>query len=586
VLAVTALLASVAVAPAGAAPSQAGDWTDPAEANRVDHVKPGIDWFDCSPLVLEGSADCGTATVPVDYDKPSGAKTELAVLRLRARKPKQRIGSLFVNPGGPGGSGVSLAAYSAAFLSADLLDRFDIVGFDPRGTNLSDNVRCWKNLGEQAKALAGLAPAFPFANAQLGPYVQSAKAFGTACSSAVGRPLNAALSTAETARDMDVLRHALGDSQLTYLGFSYGSYLGTVYANMFPDRVRAVAIDGVLDPVGWAGTPGTSSVPQTARIKSGEGAAQAMAALLTRCGEKGRTTCAFASVGTGDPVRSYASIIAGLKAAPVQFDGWALDYPTLMSFLLGDLYDPYAGVMVDSDLTWIWTLLHGDPTAAAQAAQALALRRSVTSAAAERSAAFRDKVKHLSAGAGFAVQWPYDNSLETFQTVLCSDGLNPADAGYWAGYSSFAESAAPGFGPLWTWASAPCATNTWTVRDPAAYRGPFTRRTANPVLVVGYQHDPATNYAGAVSVSNLLPNSRLLSNDNWGHTAWGTSDCDTAATTAYLVSLTLPAKGTLCHSDIQPFTDPIAAEQRAAVQRPLRTAPVDALAPMGVTPRS
>ena len=116
-----------------------------------------------------------------------------------------------------------------------------------------------------------------------------------------------------------------------------------------------------------------------------------------------------------------------------------------------------------------------------------------------------------------------------------------------------ADKRAPYFGRLWAWMSAPCATKTWTADDEDAYRGPFNRRTASPILVVGSEWDPATNYEGAVKAASLLPNSYLLSNDNWGHTAYGTSECATSAIDTYLLTRAVPAPGTYCHGDMQPF---------------------------------
>jgi hypothetical protein len=157
----------------------------------------------------------------------------------------------------------------------------------------------------------------------------------------------------------------------------------------------------------------------------------------------------------------------------------------------------------------------------------------------------------------FGFSFPYFNGAEAFQSVLCTDGLNPKDAASWPWYAHQAGERAPDFGPLWAWSSAPCASTTWTVRDEDAYRGPFTRRTVNPVLVVGDYYDPATNYLGAVKAASLLPNSRLLSSDSWGHTAYGTSACVSDAVNSYLLTLALPRRGTVCTGDSQPFTVPL-----------------------------
>ena len=203
--------------------------------------------------------------LPRDYDKPKGAKTELALLRYRSPDQTKRIGTLFVNPGGPGGWATDLAYYASEFLSSDILERFDIVGVDPRGVGYSDNVRCFADPGKQAPVMNTLyGRGFPTTKAETAAYLKAAKAQGKACATA-GKPLSVSMSTAAVARDMDVLRRAVGDQKLSYLGFSYGSYLGQVYANLFPDRVRALALDGVVDPWAWRGTKATRNVPRSDR---------------------------------------------------------------------------------------------------------------------------------------------------------------------------------------------------------------------------------------------------------------------------------------------------------------------------------
>ena len=567
-VAVAALVGPLGVvSPSFAAPTaSAGDRTSAREAKRVDQVtKPRLDWFDCSALYGDGT-QCTTADLPLDYDQPKGATTQVAMLRVKATDQKHRIGTLFLNPGGPGGSGVSIAAAAPYFLAPELLARFDIVGFDPRGTNNSDNVKCWANVGQQTTALKGLGVAFPYTAAETKAYVASSKAFGKACST-TGRPLSGSMSTAEVARDMDVLRRTLGDSKLNYLGFSYGTYLGQVYANLFPDRVRSIVIDGVLDPLAWAGTPATSSTPQTMRLKSGEGGALALHEILVRCEKAGPTYCAFAALG--NPRDNYATVVDSLKKKPLVIDdpvigSFTVTYADTVATLLGMLYDPAGSQGVDQFLTSLYQLSQPVPAAGSSAA---ALRTPAKRAAAKAwllklirtekagKAAARSQVARQRKAFGFS--FPYFNSPEAFQSVLCTDGLNPKDASSWPWFAHQAGERAPDFGPLWTWASAPCASNTWKVRDEDAYTGPFTHHTANPVLVVGDYYDPATNYKGAVKAASLLPNSRLLTSDSWGHTAYGTSACVSDAVNSYLLTLALPSRGTVCTGDAQPFTVPL-----------------------------
>ena len=524
---------------------------------------PDPQWFDCSSAFGERTS-CGTVQLPLDYDQPRKATTEVALLKLSVADPSRKIGTLFINPGGPGGSGVQIAAAASFFLSPALLERFDVVGVDPRGTNFSSNVQCFRNLGEQATGLAGLNVPFPVGDAETAAYVASSKAFGAACST-TGTPLSGSMSTAEVARDMDVLRRMVGDKKLTYLGFSYGTYLGNVYANLFPDRVRAVVIDGVLDPLAWAGTTENASIPQTQRLKSGEGASKALDEILARCAAAGPEFCLLA--GLGDPATVYAEIVASLKENPILVTDdegnplFEITYAVLISVLLSDLYAPEGSSWVDQDLTFVHSLQN--PTDADLSALSSGVRHAVPGPArSDRSPA------------GAPAGWPYDNSPEAFQSVLCTDGLNPATAEEWVPASAAADAAAPGFGPLWTWASAPCASSTWTVRDEDAYTGPFTRRTAAPVLVVGNYWDPATNYEGAVAAAGLLARSSLLSSDSWGHTAYGTSACVTDAVDTYLLTGQTPAAGTVCTGDVQPFTEPLGSEpgpqsRGAAPARPL-----------------
>src|ERR1700753_485302 len=256
-------------ATAAGSPTVAGGFarTSSVERRRVDSVPtPELRWYSCYQW-----AQCATAEVPLDYDRPNGAKVTLALLRVKARDQKHKIGSLFVNPGGPGASGVSLALAAPYFMSDALLDRFDIVGMDPRGIGFSDPVNCFGDPGRQQPVLAELNTGFPYGKKEEKAFLKATAKQGRACSTG-GRDLAGSMSTAEVARDLDVMRRAVGDSKLTYLGFSYGTALGQYYANMFPDRFRAVVVDGVIDPKAWVGSTATSGQIQDDRLHSADGA--------------------------------------------------------------------------------------------------------------------------------------------------------------------------------------------------------------------------------------------------------------------------------------------------------------------------
>ncbi|RSM70705.1 peptidase S33 family protein [Actinoplanes sp. ATCC 53533] len=520
------VLSAVAAAPGSAAPA-ASDRTSKAESKRVDAVPtPKLGWYKCYEI-----AECATARLPLDYDKPKGATTEIAILRIKAKDQKRKIGSLFLNPGGPGGSATEFARFAPYFLSDSLLQRFDIVGVDPRGIGASANVRCFKSVKDQTAVFDLLNVPFPVTKAEEKRYVTGSKLMGKACST-TGRPLTGAMSTAEVARDMDVMRRAVGDRKLNYLGFSYGSALGQYYANMFPDRFRALTVDGVLNPTAWVGT--TRQILDE-RLRSSDGAYQALIEILKRCDRAGEKFCVFAA---GDPVKNFETIARALRAKPLQLpDGaggtFTVTYAIFVGAILGSLYGTDAGQVVTEIAAEVWAALHAGSTAALT----------------ERARAAQATKR--------GYDFPYENGFEASSAVICTDGRHPADAGSWPAATARRDQRAPYFGRSWGWIDSQCANKTWTVQDEDAYRGPFTKRTAAPVLVVGNFWDPATNYQGAVSSSRLLPNSRLLSSNNWGHTAYGSGVCATTAIDNYLLTGKPPAKGTVCTDSVQPFTEPL-----------------------------
>jgi pimeloyl-ACP methyl ester carboxylesterase len=543
----TATLAGAMIAAGTSLPAQAAPvekTSSTVESRRVDAVptpKPG--WYKCYEI-----AECAVVPLPLDYDRPNGAKIDVAVLRIRAKDQNHKIGSLFVNPGGPGGSATSFALDAPQFLSPALLEKFDVVGVDPRGIGASTQVKCFPSVQAQTAVIDLMNVPFPVGRAEERAYVRGSKLLGRACST-TGRTIAGAMSTAEVARDMDVMRRAVGDRKLTYLGFSYGSALGQYYANMFPDRFRALVVDGVLDPRAWVGRDTRQILD--ARLHSSDGAYRALIEILKRCDRAGEAYCAFAA---GDPVKNFAAITRRLRAKPVVItvDGQAVTvtYAIFISAVLGSLYSPTAGADVTAIAAEVQAALDGGSTAA------LASRVRTARAA-----------KH-------AYDFPYDNGFEAGQSVICTAGRHPRDAASWPAAVDRRDRAAPYFGRNWGWIDSPCARDTWTVRDEDAYTGPFDRRTAAPVLVVGSIWDPATNYAGAVSSSRLLPNSRLLSSNNWGHTAYGTGVCATTAIDRYLLTGTPPARGTFCTDAPQPFTSPLPTDQtRATAAGPGRKLP-------------
>ena len=484
-----------------------------------------IAWSKC----FGGPFQCGTLQVPLDYKKPNGTAISLAIVKLPATDPADRIGSLLLNPGGPGGSGVDYVVGAGPVLyTPEVRARFDLVGFDPRGIARSTALRCF---GTTNQAVATLSPfPFPTTRDQLSQSIDADASLVSACDRRGGRIADH-MATADVARDMDSLRAALGDTQLTYAGVSYGSYLGVTYANMFPDKVRAVVVDGVMDPIAWStGRNGeAATLPFSTRLHSDAGAQATLNEFFRLC-DAGGDRCAF----SGGAADRYAALAQRLLQRPT-----TITFPDGTSGTLGysDLIGLTLGAMFDSS-TW--------PDFAAMLAdidQAASAQR--IGARAER---FRGPSVYLPKR-GFP---QYVNFAEGFPAIACADSNNPASYEDWWNAGIAADAASGYFGRIWTWASGVCAA--WDHTDAARYMGPFDRRTSNPVLVVGNQFDPATPYQGAVTVANLLPKSALLTVHGWGHTSLFLSACADQTITRYLVDLMTPKPGTVCDQDVVPFS--------------------------------
>ena len=473
----------------------------------------------------------------LDYDWPKGKQITLALTRLPAADPGRRIGSLFINPGGPGGSGVEFVQGTGPFLYSDeVRARFDLVGFDPRGIIGSTPLRCYDTLDE---AIADFSTPFqfPVTREEERIWIRSDRAVARACAEHAGPILNH-MSTANVARDMDLLRRAVGDAKLTYAGYSYGSYLGSTYANLFPGKVRALVVDGVLDPIAWSTGRGNQArtLPFSTRLRSAKGAYQTLQEFLRLC-DAGGPNCAFSE---GNPARRFDRLAKRLLREPVEFTDPAsgetilVTYAELIGTTLGVLYDPFIWPEWAGTLQQLYELT--SPGAAAASLQAVRARL----------------------GAAFQ-QEDYPNFVEGFPGVACSETDNPSNVGAWSRAGRAQDRQFPYFGRPWTWATSIC--EPWPGWDNDRYAGPWNRTTANPVLVVGTRFDPATPYHGAVTVDRLLPRSRLLTLAGWGHTSLFASGCIDAHVNRYLLTSRVPAKGTVCKPDVVPFAEAAATAQ-------------------------
>jgi pimeloyl-ACP methyl ester carboxylesterase len=468
-----------------------------------------LDWRPC-----DDGFECATATVPRDYRHPGGATVQIAVIRHPATEPSERVGSLFVNPGGPGGSGVDLVRAEAQAGLANLNRRFDLIGFDPRGVGASrPAVRCLTD--DEAKAQ--FAPPYPRPETiDLGLEVQWASAWVSRCI-ARNRTILPYLATANVARDLDLLRAAVGDRKLTYLGFSYGTLLGATYAALFRDRVRALVLDGPVDPDVWLNRPLEATQEQLAAFE------RALHRFFVACARG--TLCTY---GGDDPEGAFEELVARLDQAPV-----FADPPYDRRPVTGDTALVAAAEAMDSEADW--PLLAGGLIQAERGRGTL-LR------------AFADEYWGIDANGAYDGFW--DRNL----AISALDQRFPRRLQLFAEAHRHSSAMFPHFG----WASGylELPWGLYPVQPQGAYRGPFRMpATGPPALVIGTTYDPATPYAWAKRMTAQLGNAQLLTLVGDGHTAYfNYSSCVRSAVAAYVERGELPAQGTRCHQDLASAT--------------------------------
>jgi pimeloyl-ACP methyl ester carboxylesterase len=481
---------SAAASRSSAAPSAA---TAPPSAAPV--AVPPARWSDCGKGFL-----CADIRVPRDHEAPSDGYLDVALLRLSATDPSDRIGTLVINPGGPGGSGVEFvrAAGESGVIPPALRKRFDIVGFDPRGVNSSTAIRCIDNLDPQAR----LDPS-PDDAGELDELVASARDYAAECAKRNDGTLPY-LSTDAVARDLDIIRQAVGDEKLTYLGFSYGTLIGSLYADRFPDRIRAMVLDGAIDP---------ALDLEQLRFGQAEGFEAALASFLDDCAAKPR--CAFHE--DGKTVAAFDALMASIEktSLPATLDP---DHrrvgPSIAGYaVLAALYDR---------ASW--------PTLAASLELA---RRGDGSLLLQIADPYQGRKPNGS----------YSNQHDAYTANVCLDFAAPTDVATYTDWAERLATSAPHFAGLIAYNDLACSF--WPV--PAQrVPGPVTAGGAPPILVVGTTGDPATRYAWAKRLADELESGVLITNEGESHTAYLTSSCVQRAVNAYLLGLTVPKPGLTC----------------------------------------
>jgi len=468
----------------------------PPPATRSGYYHQKLRWQPC-----DHGFQCARLLVPVDYQRPAGRRFSLPVIRLRATDPARRIGSLVINPGGPGGSGVSYALQARSVIAAPVRARFDIVGFDPRGVGASEPaVHCLSGPQLDQYLATNDSPATP---AQLASVVAQARLFARGCEARSGALLPY-IGTRNAARDMDVLRAALGDAKLSYLGKSYGTYLGTWYAQLFPSHVRALVLDGAVDP---------EESGLSMDTVQGQGFQVALRSFIASC--LTGAGCPLGHGSAGAAVARIQSLVAQASRRPLtnHLDRQPADGAMLLNGIAAALYSQTYWPALRVGLA---EAFGGDGTVLVELANGLY----------ERNASGQ-----------------YSNLADADIAVSCLDRPWPKALASWQSAARAAARAAPLFGEPLTWGNLPCAY--WPVRSYPLAR--VRAAGAPPILVIGNKRDPATPYRWAQALAGDLKSGVLLGWNGNGHTAYMMgSPCVDSAVNSYLISLTVPRRGLVC----------------------------------------
>ena len=476
---------------------------------------PELDWTDC-----EDGFQCATAKVPLDHDRPRGKKIELALVRDPAANPDDRIGSLFFNPGGPGGSGVNFLRGAPEFARDLVGRRFDLIGFDPRGVGQSTpTIDC-----KVDQETSGVYPQpFTRPDSDLAAHVRRARTYVNRCAALNGDFMKH-ISTADVARDLDLLRAAVGDRKLSYVGISYGTMIGATYASLFPGKARALVLDSAIDAETWAQRPFEAFREQSA---SGENVLDRFFGACARRQE----VCGF---GGDDPEDAFDDLAERLDAQPLPVPG---SRPVDGDDLRGSAFD----VMYSQSA---WPLL------------AAALR--------DVEAGDGRLMRELVDGNyGRRPDGSYSPFYDAYFAVTALDQNYPRRVRPFleAGRHSYSL-----FDHVWFnsgYNELPQGLSPYESRD--VFRGPFRHSPSGPpAVVIGGTHDPATPYTWSRRLVADLGNARLIRVRGNGHgTITSLDPCVVAPVLAYLESGTPPEEGLTCRRPA-PFPDAVAASARSS----------------------
>ena len=488
----------------GSASSTAGVTTAAAEvigevpADLLPYYSQEVSWDQCESGTASGFR-CATVEVPLDYANPDGRNIELAVILAEAGGTAQ--GTILLNPGGPGGSGYDIVHDSVDAVTTDRLrENFNVLGFDPRGVGRSTPVQCLSDAELDALREDYYDPSTP---AGLTAARADARELAEKCAEKSGDLLGF-VDTVSAARDMDILRAVAGDEQLNYLGFSYGTFLGATYAELFPGKVGRMVLDGALDP---------AASNEEITLGQAEGFENAIRAYVEDC--LSASSCPF--TGTADQaIETIRSLIASVEASPMTAkDGRTVTVSTFVSGFIVPLYNSDNWPLLTQALN---SALQGDPSTILYLADLSADRQPDGTYA--------------------------SNSTVAFTAINCLDYPMNADDGQMALEAKQLEEASPTIGKYLAYGAITC--EAWPAA-PVNTPHEINASGAADLLVIGTTGDPATPYQWSVALADQLESATLVTWEGEGHTAYGRGDeCIANTVDDYFVDGTVPAQDVVC----------------------------------------
>ena len=460
-----------------------------------DVYAQSLTWEPCAEL------DCATIQVPLNWDNPTGETVDLKINKLAATSKAK--GSLLINPGGPGGSGLGLTESFGSFAGEDLLKTYDVIGFDPRGVGSSSPVDC----GDADTVNNFIVKDWPLeTEADVDAANQRNADFGKGCETNTG-PLISNVDTVSAARDMDVIRALVGDDKLNFLGFSYGTQLGATYAELYPANVGQMALDGVVDFL----------LPSE---EQGAGQATGFEGALTNFVEwcENESDCPLDSNVDGAKKQIH-DVAFNAIANPVPGNGTEVNGNLMVYGIVVTLYD---------EGSWKY------------------LKQALTEVMEQHTADLMGQLADFYLDRDSDTGEYNTNSTVVFSAISCLDSEPeaPWDLAKVDQFKTQMEEASPTFG--W-WFASSTGCSDWPFTAAHRITSVADATSVSPLLLVGTTHDPATPYKWAQSMTEKLGNATLLTYDGEGHTAYGRSNqCIIDAVDGWLVDGKMPDAGTVC----------------------------------------